>query len=200
MKKLLPFFLLALVSFRSPDATITADERKAALEQLKLSRDQFTKATEGLTEAQMNYKATPDSWSVAEVAEHIAVSESAIWSMLEGAMKQPADPSRRGEVKVDDAGILAGVSSRERKVKTSEALTPANKFGSADGSIREFMTKRDSHIAFVKDTQEDLRNRYAQTPFGIVDAYQVILFMSGHTTRHVKQMEEVMANASFPKK
>ena len=46
MKKLLPFFLFALVSFRSPDATIT-DERKAALEQLKLSRDQFTKARKG---------------------------------------------------------------------------------------------------------------------------------------------------------
>lgn len=39
MKKLLPFLLLALVSFRTPDATLSADERKAALEQLQLSRD-----------------------------------------------------------------------------------------------------------------------------------------------------------------
>ena len=75
-------------------------------------------------------------------------------------------------------GILAGVSNRERKVKTSEALTPANKFGSADGSIREFMTKRDSHIAFVKDTQEGFdATGMPRRHSGIVDAYQVILFI-----------------------
>ncbi|HCO82594.1 MAG TPA: DinB family protein, partial [Arenibacter sp.] len=46
--------------------------------------------------------------------------------------------------------------------------------------------------------QDDLRNRYQQLPFGTVDAYQILLFMSGHTERHIKQMEEVMDDEDFP--
>jgi hypothetical protein len=35
-------------------------------------------------------------------------------------------------------------------------------------------------------------------PFGTIDGLQILLFMSGHTERHVAQMEEVMANENFP--
>ena len=52
---------------------------------------------------------------------------------------------------------------------------------------------------YLKDTADDLRNHYAQSPFGTLDGLQVLLFMSGHTERHVAQMEEVMAHADFPK-
>ena len=33
-----------------------------------------------------------------------------------------------------------------------------------------------------------------------LDAYLWIVFLSAHTERHVKQIEEVKANANFPKK
>jgi hypothetical protein len=44
-----------------------------------------------------------------------------------------------------------------------------------------------------------MRNHVAQMPFGYIDAYQLIVFISAHTRRHIMQIEEVKANPAFPK-
>jgi len=36
-------------------------------------------------------------------------------------------------------------------------------------------------LKFIKEPKDDLRNRYFDFPFGKLDAYQIVLFMSGHT-------------------
>lgn len=54
-------------------------------------------------------------------------------------------------------------------------------------------------MRFVYENEADLRNHYMVMPFGTLDAYQGLLFIAGHTERHVLQMEEVKANANFPK-
>jgi hypothetical protein len=47
---------------------------------------------------------------------------------------------------------------------------------------------------------EDLCNHYTVMPFTAFDSFQVLVFISGHSARHTTQIEEVMANANFPKK
>ncbi len=201
MKKLvLSLAVLTLFSFKLADTSLTADERKTAAESLAKSRDFMLKTLKGLSPAQLNFKPSPEAWSVAECAEHIAISEGNIWGMFEGAMKPAADPARRAEVKLADDAILKAITDRTHKVKTGETFVPSGKFGSMDGILKEFNAKRKSHLNYVNATQDDLRNHYAQTPFGTMDAYQVILFMSGHTERHTLQMQEVMTNPDFPKK
>jgi hypothetical protein len=192
--------VLALFSFRAAESTLTPAERKFATEQLTKSQEFMQKTVKGLSPAQLNFKSSPESWSVAECAEHIALSESLIWGMVDGALKPPADPSKRGEVKLADEAVIGMITDRSHKVKTGEAFVPSNKFGSMDGILKEFNAKRKGHIDYVNTTKDDLRNHYAQTPMGTMDAYQVILFMSGHTERHTKQMEEVIADPNFPKK
>lgn len=201
MKKIvLSLAVISLFSFRLADTSLTADERKALAENLTKSRDFMLKTLKGLSPAQLNFKSSPESWSVAECAEHLAISESLIWGMVDGALKPAADPSRRGEVKMSDEAVTNAITDRSHKVKTGEAFVPSGKFGSMDGILKEFNMKRKAHLDYVNATQDDLRNHYAQTPFGTMDAYQVILFMSGHTERHTKQMQEVMADPAFPKK
>jgi hypothetical protein len=201
MKKLLvSLAMLTLFSFKLADASMTADERKFAAEQLTKSRELMLNTIKGLSPAQLNFKPSPESWSVAECAEHIAISEGNIWGMVDGALKPAADPSRRGEVKMSDDAVIKAITDRSHKVKTGEAFVPSGRFGSMDGILKEFNAKRKSHLDYMNTTQDDLRNHYAQTPFGVMDAYQVVLFMSGHTERHTRQMQEVMADANFPKK
>ena len=102
------------------------------------------------------------------------------------------------KVKVTDEGLIAMIEDRSNKVKTGEPFEPSGKYGSFEETVEEFKTKRKEHIGFVKNTQDDLRNRYQQLPFGTIDAYQILLFMSGHTERHIKQMEEVLDDEDFP--
>ena len=119
--------------------------------------------------------------------------------MLKGSLQTPANPAMRDSVSMPDESLIGMISSREQKVKTPEPFEPSGKFGSHKETLEAVTAKRKEHIEYVKSTQDDLRNHYGKLPFATIDGLQIILFMSGHTERHVQQMEEVMAHADFPK-
>lgn len=200
MKKILVSLLvLVSVSFTSADNTLTEAERTKATNELSKTAKHLKEATKGLSEAQLNFKSSPESWSIAECTEHIGISEENIFGMLLGCLKTTPDPTKRSEVKMTDDQILTVIVDRSNKVKTQESFEPTGKWGSFEATMNAFKQKRNSNIKFVKTTAEDLRNRYQQLPFGTIDAYQILLFMSAHTERHILQIEEVKADANFPK-
>lgn len=178
--------------------SLTKDERSKAINHMKETQSELVASVKGLSEAQLNYKASDDAWSIAECMEHIAISENNIFGIVEMTLQNDPDPSLRSEVAMGDDQLLGLIQSREQKVKTRKEFEPTKKYGDFNGSMAEFKTKRKSNMKFVKATEEDLRNRYFDFPFGKVDAYQVVLFMSGHTKRHTDQIKEIKASAGFP--
>lgn len=79
-------------------------------------------------------------------------------------------------------------------------LRPVNTFGSFKASLDSFVARRNRNIAFIKTTQADLRDHCSVFPgVGMVDDYQVVIFMVSHSKRHTMQLEEVKANPNFPK-
>ncbi|SMD33099.1 DinB superfamily protein [Reichenbachiella faecimaris] len=178
---------------------LTKEEKNTAINHLKQSQSELLIAVKDLSEGQLNYKPSEDAWSIAETMEHIAISEKNIFGIVEMTLKTDPDPSKRSEVMMADEQLLAMITSRDQKVKTRPEFEPTNSFGSFQGSLDAFNMQRKSNIAFVKKTKEDLRNRYFDFPFGKVDAYQVVLFMSGHTQRHMKQIVEIIKSEEFPK-
>src|SRR6185436_6164496 len=64
--------------------TLTPEERKKAIDYLKETQKDFLAALDGVSEAQWKFKAGPDRWSIAETAEHIAVTEQFIWELVTG--------------------------------------------------------------------------------------------------------------------
>lgn len=195
---------IILMSFSAPAPGISEGERKAAIESLTKTQEDLLKAIKGLSKEQLNFKPSADSWSVAECVEHIAISETNIFAgLIQGAVKAPADPTKRSQVKLSDEQVFAAITDRSYKVKTQEAFVPTGKFGSSEATVKEFLDKRKSNVAYLKTTDDDLRNHFFTFPvesLGTVDAYQLFFFMSGHTKRHTLQIEEVKSNPSFPKK
>ncbi len=201
MKKIiLPIVMLVLVSFTGADTKLTKAEKKMAATELKKTQKRLLSTIKGLSKAQLNFKSSPESWSIAECVEHLAIAENNIFGMLTAALKTPADPSRRSEVKVADEKLLAMIADRTNKAQAPAPFQPSGKFGSYKATVKEFKTKRAAHIKYIKKTKDDLRNRYQQFPFGTIDGLQIVLFMSGHTERHIQQIEEVMAHNNFPAK
>jgi hypothetical protein len=88
----------------APSGSLTKEERDRAVDYLKQTQKEFLAAIEGLSDAQWKFKSAPDRWSIAEVAEHIAVTEDTIWQLVSGKiMKSPAAPEnarkRRGKMR-----------------------------------------------------------------------------------------------------
>ena len=198
MKQAVILFAILLTGLPLCAQSITEEERAMTVSELERSRDLLNESVDGLTEAQLNFKSSEDSWSIAECVEHLAISEKAFGDMIKGALQTPADPSRRAEVKMMDGDLLNSIRDRSNKVKTSEPFEPSGAFGSHEETLGALVEMRNSHIAFINETEDDLRNRYGELPFGIIDGLQMVLFMSGHTERHTAQILEVKAHPDFP--
>jgi hypothetical protein len=119
---------------QSPPVTLTPQEREAALKQFAATQDNFLKSIAGLSEKQWTFKPAPDRWSVAEVAEHITVSESRIFGAVQKAMESPATPEKRDQVKGKDEMILQRVPDRSHKAQAPEFLRPTGRWATKGGT------------------------------------------------------------------
>lgn len=199
MKKLL-FVAIAFLSMSFNNSTgITEAERKYAVNLLQETQEDILKKVGGLSPEQLNFKPDTASWSVSECVEHIAISETNMFGFMQASLKKPADPSKRNEKKISEDDLVKMVTDRSTKRTTSEAFKPSGKFGSYEATLQEFKTRRANSINYIKTTADDLRNHYYEFPFGTLDAYQIIVFMAGHSKRHTDQIEEIMKNVNFPK-
>jgi len=182
-----------------PAQELTQVEREHALQYLESTRKDVLDATNGLSEAQWNFKPGPDRWSVAQVMEHIAASEDFIRVdfVQKKVMVLPAgEPGR--DVKKMDAAIEAMIPDRSHKAQAPEPLVPNNRFGSSEGSLKHFLESRETTEQFLRSTT-GLRDHVMDGPIGKMDGYEFILFIAAHSERHVKQINEVKADPNFPK-
>ncbi len=201
MRKLLGLSaILMLFSFITSESTITEKERKFALDYYQQTKTHLQDAVKGLSDAQMNWKPGDSVWSVAQCIEHIALSEKNIFDGAQASLKEAANPDKRKELKfTSEDQVIKLITDRSFKVKTTDALTPGGQFGSPQQTLETFLERRNSNMDYLKNTQDDLHNHFVTLPFGVVDTYQFLIFLSGHTERHILQIEEVKANPGFPK-
>lgn len=178
---------------------LTKTERKYAAGLMKDTYKDILKSTKGLSEAQLNFKAAPDRWSVKECMYHIASAEKMLWEMFETSMKASANPEKRSEIKLTDEQVVKMVEDRSRKATAPEPMQPKNTgYASMEAAMAEFKSNRLEHIKYIKNSTEDLRNHVIQVPFGWIDGYQFYLFIAAHSNRHTQQMNEVKASSGFP--
>jgi hypothetical protein len=201
MKKLVLFFVAAaLVSFSTPVEGISKQERKSATKFLKQTKKEVESAVKGLSEAQLTFKPAPDVWSVEECLKHIAITEQMLWGMADANLKMAATPEKRSEIKWSDDDVIKNLENRTNKVKTMDPMKPENTpFKSWSEALESFKQNRGKLIDYMKSTDMDLRNHVVTMPFGSIDAYQFVLFISAHSNRHMQQILEVKANPAFPK-
>jgi len=184
-----------------PAQTLDKHEREYAMSHLHATRKMFLDSVAGLTPEQWNFKAAPDRWSIAECAEHIAVSEDFMFGLVTNQlMKSPADPSKRAQVAGKDELIVKQVPERTQKFKAPEVIAPTHRWASPADIVAHFKESRDRDIAYVESTEDDLRDHFVPHPvLGPLDGYQWILLMSAHSERHTEQINEVKADPKFPK-
>jgi uncharacterized damage-inducible protein DinB len=182
-------------------ATLSPQEREFALKYLQTTHDKFLQSIAGLSQKQWTFKPGPDRWSVAEVAEHITVAESAILALIQKqVMTSPAAPEKREQVKGKDEIILQRMPDRSHKAQAPEILRPTGRWATEADLAKAFEESRKATMDYVRTTNDDLRDHFFDHPvFGTMDGYQWLLLLAGHSQRHTAQIEEVKADPNFPK-
>lgn len=176
-------------------------ERDRAMSYLHATRKQFVDALQGVSANQAKWKAAPERWSVAEVAEHIAASDEFIFQIVtEKIVKGPAATAeQKALTKGKDDLVPKAVPDRSQKFQAPEPIAPKGTFANLDDTKRAFLTARDRTIGFVEKTDLSLRDYVAPHPaLKELDAYQWILLLAAHTERHLKQLQEVKDSPGYP--
>ena len=176
-----------------------ATEREFLLDYLRSNQDRLHALTAKLTPAKLNFR-TEGHWSVADCVEHITLVERQVFAMIVAALETAATPEQVALAQGKDKLILEGVPSRERKVVAPEHLLPTGRWPDFAENLRQFGAARAASIHLAETTELDLR-AYVSRHFVIkeMDCYQWMLFLGSHAERHLRQVEEVMADAEFPR-
>jgi len=201
-KRIAGLVVVALTLSLAPAAAqpLSQQERDSLVKHLEQTRQAFVASVSGLSDAQWTFKAAPDRWSIAEAAEHIAVSETTIRQLVtDQVLKAPAVP--RNPNPVSDEALLAGLLDRTSKFQAPEMLKPTNRWASRDALVKEFLAARDKTATYVKTTTDDLHGHAGPHPvFKMLDGYQWLLLLSGHSARHTAQIDEVKTAPGYPAK
>src|SRR5580704_8070863 len=100
----LPFLVLA-TTLRLCAAPMTDEDREHLLVHFEMTGHMLDEEVRGLSTAQLEYKASPDRWSIRECVSHLAVAEPDYWRDLMKAVQAPADMSGKKSVN-SDADVL----------------------------------------------------------------------------------------------
>lgn len=194
-------FALTVVPPLSPGEALTQGERDRAMSSLHASRKMFLDSVAGLSNAQWTFKPGPDRWSIADCAEHIALSEDFLMSMIKDKILASPAPAGKKTDRGKDERIEAVLTDRSHKAQAPEPLRPSHKFATPQDAVEHFRKSRDANIKWIETTNADLRDHLAESrPLGDLDAYQWVLYMSAHTMRHTEQINEVKESPNYPKR
>ena len=160
--------LACLTALAVPQAAaqeqLSQKDRDAAVKYLEDTRAKFLASIDGLSDAQWTFKAGPDRWSIAEAAEHIAVSETTILQLVTDRIlkspKVPADPARPTDAKIIE--VITDRSVEGPGAGNAEAHEPLEHPRGAHD--QDFEAARKRTIDYVKTTKDDLRGHAMAHP------------------------------------
>ena len=177
---------------------LTPSERDTLVAHLQQTRQAFLDSIARVSDAQWTFKAAPDRWSIADVAEHIALSETTILQLVTDKMlRAPAIPPNPN--RIPDEKLLALLLDRTSRFQAPEMLKPSNRWLTREALTKDFIAAREKTVAFVKTSTDDLHGHGGPHPvFKMLDGYQWLLLISGHVARHTAQIEEIKASAGYP--
>ena len=175
---------------------LTAGERQRLVAHLQMTEDWLAGELAGLSDAQLAFRMTPESWSIKDVVEHLAIAEPQYWANLEASMKAPVKSGYKPSA-TDEQMLWYGID-RSNRQRTGDARVPQGQFPNAAAALASFRKLRAGMLETARASQDDFRSR----PFmgSGQDVYQWFLMISTHAQRHILQIREIKAHAGYPAK
>ena len=189
--------LLAVLVLPGPAAAgaLTTGERQRLVAHLEMTERWLSTEVDGLSGSQLTFRPSPNSWSIKDVVEHLAIAEPQYWQQVQASLKAPITPGYKPEA--TDAGILWYGIDRTERTRTGDARVPDGRFKSMAEALASFTSLRATMLTLARESQDDFRGR--KLIEGNMDVYQWFLMISTHAQRHILQIREIRADKNFPK-
>jgi DinB superfamily len=162
------------------------------------TRGKLTAAVSNLSDNELNFRPAENSWTVAELVEHVAKTEAGIVPLVFRLLKNAEADGAQSDGTINPPISLAEQheKSRTTKFQAPEMIRPE---GTA--SVSESLAK----LAESRETISNLRSRleavdlsstaFPHPAFGKLNLYQWLAFIGLHEGRHLEQIEKIISQA-----
>lgn len=176
------------------EAPLTALERQHLVAHLEMTASWLTDEVSGVSEAQLEFRPSPDAWSIMQVIDHLVVVAPIYWQDLQAALKKPG---KAGASRMTDADVLWYGIDRTAREKAIPTEVPKGQWRDLRAALDEYRQHHMRLMQYIKTTDDDLRSHIVERQGS--DAYQWALLISTHEQRHILQIREIKANPKFPR-
>ena len=165
-----------------------------ALTVFRRSADRFGAALAGVPETTWVFKPSPSVWSMAEVIEHVTMTDRGIRGLAASVLR-PFEPGEHSAI--DDAAIATIFDGDVPP--PPDVHEPSGTWTDRPAAIARFAEASDALAAWYESTDADLRAfTYPHPIFGLLDGVQWLLFAASHHDNHARDLLELreLANAA----
>ena len=154
---------------------------------LRKSRDTYLRTVKEIPENAAFARVSENSWSILEIAEHVAVAEHGMFRAIELGTEKTTPPNYGA-----DAEILKRGLNRDNRLQAPERSHPKGRWKSLAEAVDAFEKSRAHALEFVESGGKDLRKIESVHPLmGSLDGHQLMLIMAAHAERHSAQIEDI---------
>jgi uncharacterized damage-inducible protein DinB len=158
-------------------------------------RSELEAAASGLPYERWTERPAADSWSVAQVFDHLHLSESGIARLLAKRIARAKEaglgPERSAESVIDGLDFFPVVEGPKRQAP--EIVVPRADARAPDVHDALRRSRGDLHAALREGDGLALGEVTATHPaLGVINLYQWVLFVGQHEARHTRQVVEIV--------
>jgi hypothetical protein len=175
---------LSLSAVRLSGASMTSEDREHLLVHFQMTDQMLAEEVRGLSPVQLEYRASPDRWTIRECVSHLAVAEPDYWQDLMKAVAGPANMSGKKSAN-SDADILWYGIDRVVHTRTGGGHEKVDTYKNLGDALSRFQALRATMIEYIKSTNDDLR-AHAFGSKSPIDCWQWMLEISTHAERHIQ--------------
>ncbi len=135
---------------------MTDDDREHLLVHFQMTTQMVAEEVRGLSPAQLEYRASPDRWTIRECVSHLAVAEPDYWRDLMKAVKAPADMKDK-KSPASDADIMWYGIDRVVHTKTGGGHEKVDTYKDMAVALAKFQALRATMMEYIKTTNDDFR-------------------------------------------
>ncbi|MCB9051872.1 MAG: DinB family protein [Lewinellaceae bacterium] len=198
MKDLL--FLLCLLLVAGPIRTQqgwTEEARQYLLDNLNRTTAELEKEVAGLSESQWHFREKPDSWSVAQVIEHLGIYERKYYDERYLLSLMPPEPELADSTS-PDSYYLDWMAEEQPHTAPGSAVPLELMKGKDNWAY--FLAGRERNVKMIETTEVDFGAHYTYRSNGKRwNIHQLYIILFAHCDRHLRQIRRIKSHPEFPK-
>ena len=148
--------------------------------------------------SRLRVRESAERWSIAEIIEHLVLFERFILGTITTCLERPAEPEKAELAASKQPLVLGLANARHIPFVSREVNLPTGRWPDAQ-LLSELRLARERTTAFASETEADLHAHFfPHVAWGDLDCYQWFLLLSQHSLRHAFQIEQQMADPTYP--